>query len=40
MARSQPVQCPVCGWTGEKDDLVREGSDLACPVCQETLADT
>jgi len=32
-----PVQCPICGWTGQPGDLVTAGGTRACPACGEDL---
>ncbi|MFB6164747.1 MAG: hypothetical protein ABEJ31_06265 [Haloarculaceae archaeon] len=37
MTNSSPVQCPVCGWTGQPADLDATGSDATCPVCDEPV---
>jgi len=33
MTDSEPVQCPICGWTGHATDLDEE----ACPTCGEPV---
>ncbi|MFB6071495.1 MAG: hypothetical protein ABEJ88_00845 [Halobacterium sp.] len=37
MPDSEPVQCPVCGWTGTSDDLGGTDGEPACPTCGEPL---
>ncbi|WP_436931609.1 hypothetical protein [Halosimplex halobium] len=32
-----PVQCPVCGWTGQPNDLDAGQGRGSCPVCDETI---
>ena len=34
---SESVLCPECGWTGTRDELVREGDDHECPVCADVI---
>jgi predicted RNA-binding Zn-ribbon protein involved in translation (DUF1610 family) len=34
---SEPVMCPVCGWTGDADAVAGTEDDPACPTCGEVL---
>ncbi|WP_279587135.1 hypothetical protein [Halobacterium sp. R2-5] len=36
MPDSDPVQCPICGWTGHARDL-DDASRSACPACGEPV---
>ncbi|WP_336037008.1 hypothetical protein [Halobacterium yunchengense] len=35
MPEGEPVQCPVCGWTGRASDLEDADGGAACPTCGE-----
>ncbi len=37
MTASNPVQCPICGWTGQPADLDSTGGESACPTCGESM---
>jgi RNA polymerase subunit RPABC4/transcription elongation factor Spt4 len=37
MTDSEPIQCPVCSWTGQHDDLDETADGTVCPVCHQTL---
>lgn len=37
MTGSNLVQCPMCGWTGETDDLSHRPENTACPACDEVI---
>jgi len=37
MGDSDPIQCPVCSWTGDHADLTEFRGDSVCPVCHQTL---
>lgn len=30
------LQCPECGWTGERDDVRDDGDGVSCPICAES----
>ena len=32
-----PIQCPVCGWTGRPTDLAPGEGRGTCPVCDESI---
>ncbi|WP_353633574.1 hypothetical protein ABSL23_09700 [Halobacterium sp. NMX12-1] len=38
MTDSEPVQCPICGWTGHATDLDETPSGSACPTCGEPVS--
>ncbi|MGB9963423.1 hypothetical protein [Halobacterium sp. CBA1126] len=38
MSGSEPVQCPICGWTGQASDLDEAGGESACPTCGEHVS--
>ena len=40
MSDTNPVQCPVCGWTGHERDLDETTTGSACPTCGEAVRAT
>ncbi|MFC3478867.1 hypothetical protein [Halobacterium litoreum] len=39
MSDSEPVMCPVCGWTGDTEEVAGAETATACPTCGEPLGD-
>lgn len=37
MSDTEPVMCPVCGWTGPTDEVAGAEHEAACPTCGEPL---